>query len=405
MSTFTDWNGPQGGRGPTLAMWQELIDQYKELLGKDYVEAIDGKGLSTNDFTDALKNKLDAINATAANKQLGGIVQNSDNLVTAGTIYTALQNYVTKVNGKELSTNDFTTAYKNSLDNLGGAASRDVTTAIEQNGTKLVTAGAVYSALQDYVKKSNGNQGLSTNDFTDEYKSALDTLRTIVLEGFLRTEVSIDPKNYKVSDANTTYGSYYIIGMVKDARPGSVYIDFGNSSPFTAVVDFAASKIDNEYSGGLSITTDAQLDDLAFSLVYGTSGKSPNESEHVYVGVNASSWGDVLTLSMHVSGVNFIPINDTEFKAPSGAVHRIAICRATTGFSASQVNIQVGNIGEVVAWSKFNENGVPEGIPANCHICDGKPIDATDWPDLVELGLTNFPLVDYHIIVGKKTSA
>ena len=58
-----------------------------------------------------------------------------------------LTNYVEKVEGKGLSSNDFTNEYKNSLDNLPN----------------------------NYVAK-DGNKVLSSNDFTDALKNKLDSL-------------------------------------------------------------------------------------------------------------------------------------------------------------------------------------------------------------------------------------
>lgn len=59
-----------------------------------------------------------------------------------------INNKVDKVTGKGLSTNDFTDAYKTELDGLD-------------------------TALDGKVDKETG-KGLSTNDFTDAYKSAVD---------------------------------------------------------------------------------------------------------------------------------------------------------------------------------------------------------------------------------------
>ena len=75
MAKFLDENG-------LLYLWQKIKSQF--------VLKVSGKGLSTNDFTTALKNKLDAFGSA--------------------------DTYVVKVSGKGLSTNDFTTALKNKLD-------------------------------------------------------------------------------------------------------------------------------------------------------------------------------------------------------------------------------------------------------------------------------------------------
>lgn len=65
------------------------------------VDKVDGKGLSTNDFTTAYKNKIDANETAIANHTTQISSLNSDK--------------VDKVSGKGLSTNDFTNAYKNKI--------------------------------------------------------------------------------------------------------------------------------------------------------------------------------------------------------------------------------------------------------------------------------------------------
>lgn len=63
------------------------------------VDKIDGKSLSTNDFTNDLKTKLDELDTNAE-------------------LTTKLGNKVDKVEGKSLSTNDFSNNYKSMLDNI-----------------------------------------------------------------------------------------------------------------------------------------------------------------------------------------------------------------------------------------------------------------------------------------------
>ena len=75
-----------------------------------------------------------------------------NNYYTKTEVDTALGNKVDKVDGKGLSTNDFTDAYKGQLDGLD-------------------------TALSGKVDKVQG-KGLSTNDFTDEDKTKLDNIET-----------------------------------------------------------------------------------------------------------------------------------------------------------------------------------------------------------------------------------
>ncbi len=103
------------------------------------VNKIEGKGLSSNDYTDEDKNKLSLID-----------------------------DKVTKESGKGLSTNDFTDTYKNQLDNLK----------IPTKTSELENDSGYLKEHQDIsgkVDKEEG-KGLSQNDFSDQYKSQLDNL-------------------------------------------------------------------------------------------------------------------------------------------------------------------------------------------------------------------------------------
>lgn len=87
------------------------------------VDKVDGKQLSTEDFTTTLKNKLDGIaagaNATTVDSALSST---STNPVQNKVVNTALGNKVDKVDGKGLSTNDFTAALKTKLDGIATGA-------------------------------------------------------------------------------------------------------------------------------------------------------------------------------------------------------------------------------------------------------------------------------------------
>ena len=87
------------------------------------VDKVTGKGLSTEDFTSALKTKLDGI-ATGANKTTvdTALSSTSGNPVANSAVNTALGNKVDKVSGKGLSTNDYTTAEKNKLAGIAAGA-------------------------------------------------------------------------------------------------------------------------------------------------------------------------------------------------------------------------------------------------------------------------------------------
>lgn len=68
--------------------------------------------------------------------------ENSTNAVENRIIVAALSNKIDKVEGKDLSTEDFTTSYKNLLDNVDTTPS---------NSNKLITSKAVYDALSTKI--------------------------------------------------------------------------------------------------------------------------------------------------------------------------------------------------------------------------------------------------------------
>lgn len=119
------------------------------------VDKVSGKALSTNDFTNAYKTKLDGI-ADGANKITVDSTLNSTstNPVQNKVVNTALGNKVDKVSGKGLSTNDYTTAEKTKLAGFSDASAyakkEDITSMMSYMGSV-----ATYDALPTNAKKGD----------------------------------------------------------------------------------------------------------------------------------------------------------------------------------------------------------------------------------------------------------
>lgn len=196
---------------------KEYVDGRINDLSSTYVLRESGKGLSENDFTAALKSKLETINTTNLMGLVGPsggwdartkVVENvADPLAPAHAankryVDTAvgkidLSGYVQKEAGKGLSEVNFTNAILNEHNTVVGALRNRV---VMSRGTAI---GAPYDAenrniervlaptldlhaankayvdtavaglnLSRYVLK-DGNKGLSTNDFTTEYLNQL----------------------------------------------------------------------------------------------------------------------------------------------------------------------------------------------------------------------------------------
>lgn len=125
------------------------------------VDKVTGYGLSKNDFTDILKNKLDGIAEGAQVNSITGVKGSSEETYRTGNVsisasniglgnvnntsdadkpistaqQAALDEKVDKVSGKGLSTNDYTTDEKNKLAGIAAGAQVNVIESVKVNGT------------------------------------------------------------------------------------------------------------------------------------------------------------------------------------------------------------------------------------------------------------------------------
>ena len=167
------------------------------------VDKVEGKGLSTNDFTTALKNKLDGIESGA---QVN--VQADWNATTAAT--GAVANKPTKVS-------DFT---NDSGFQTSSQVSSTVTSAVSTHNSNTsahsdirTAIGEVSSALDGKVDVETG-KGLSSNDFTNALKTKLDGIaagaQVNVQSDWTQTDTTADDyiagKPTKVSDFTNDSG-------------------------------------------------------------------------------------------------------------------------------------------------------------------------------------------------------
>jgi hypothetical protein len=168
------------------------------------VDKVTGKALSTNDYTTAEKTKLAAITGTNTGDQdLSALATNTALALKANTtdvntslnlkanatdVAASLATKVDKVTGKDLSTNDFTTAEKIKLAAITGtntgdqdlsALATNTALALKANTTDVTNSLAlkantadVTNSLATKVDKVTG-KGLSTNDYTTAEKTKL----------------------------------------------------------------------------------------------------------------------------------------------------------------------------------------------------------------------------------------
>ena len=134
-----------------------------ELLTK--VDKVEGKGLSTNDYTDADKAKVDGIDtsiSTAVNTAITGIVDG------APTTFDTLREIAEWIENDGVTVTDLASDIAGKADRreLSGYATVVAMTQLE---------GQVSDGLSNKVDKEAG-KGLSTEDFTTAYKTKLDDI-------------------------------------------------------------------------------------------------------------------------------------------------------------------------------------------------------------------------------------
>lgn len=104
-----------------LASVTEISDLIVSEIGDTLdtkVDKITGKGLSTNDFTTTEKTKLAGIASEATKVLIDTTLTTSGKAADAKAVGDKLDTKVDKVTGKDLSTNDYTTAEKTKLAEL-----------------------------------------------------------------------------------------------------------------------------------------------------------------------------------------------------------------------------------------------------------------------------------------------
>ena len=388
MSTFTDWNGPQGG-GARAADLIQLANAYTDLVAK-LNQHMSDKTPDTSDVH-GIKTYVEA------------------QLKTIKDLIPETSAFITETNA----------------DNKYALKSAIPTNVVNETALNAYAkTEAVEKLLADYLKTNDlSNQELITaiqadiaaieaalniSDSPDkDFAFEMPVLKaTEYVEGVVHAVEQVkftDKVIATVVGGSDSNGKYWLIGMQTDEQQsGIALIKYGNTKPFSAVVSFAASKTDNKYNGALTVVTDTTINGLKFKLVYGT---DKSGEEHVYIAVQAPDWLVLNHLDVNASGINFCPIGSEGWVAPNGSCHDIADCFTKAGLSASSFNVPIGHIGDVIAWSKFDENGTPIDFPSSCHICDGSEINPVDWPELIAKGFTTFPLVDYHIIIGSSTKS
>lgn len=215
-----EWEYVAGGNAEWGSIRGTLSDQadLKQALDSK-VNMVEGKGLSTNDYTTEEKNKLAGL-SNYDDTEIKGLIDqkaDSDDVPTkvsqlqndSGFITKEvddLTNYRTSANQDIIDSGKATTTQINNLQSqidLKENTSNKVTSiTASSTDTQYPSAKAVYDELNNKVDKVSG-KGLSTNDFTNADKSKLDGIESgaevNVIEVIKVDNVSLIPTNKSVN--------------------------------------------------------------------------------------------------------------------------------------------------------------------------------------------------------------
>lgn len=403
MSTFTDWNGPQGG-GVRAADLIQLANAYSDLVAK-LNQHMSDKTPGTSDVH-GIKTYVDAQVET-----IKGLIPS----VTA---------YITEVKA------DSKYALKSQVP-TDTVSSSDLT-----NYAKV-------SDLTEYLKSSDLDSQKTIADIKTDIAAIEDALSASSFEmpvlkavDYIEGLVHAVEQIQFVDKSITAFvggvdeiGVYYILGMLKD-KSGTAYIHMGNTKAFSAVVNFA---ITPEWRGALSVTTDCELRGLKWKIVSGT---SVTGEKHAYLAVQSTEWtsnfassdgvGIFTGISFYASGINFVPVGSNDWIEPNGNCHNICDCKSGKGLSFSELATTIlgkqiyrepanpyttvkdlkaiDTIGVISDWPFYDANGIAVDVPESYHACDGTDVlPDDDVSEDFRAKFHKYPLQDYAIIKTKST--
>ncbi len=385
------------------------------------VDKVEGKGLSANDFTDALKSKLDAVESGAEVNVLEGVKVNGtavsisdriadisvpvgsstaplmDGTASAGTetewsradhVHPSDTSKVDKVAGKGLSTNDFTDALKSKLDAVESGSQANVIETLSVNGQALspdgknidisVPVGSSTAPLMDgtasagtssqwakgdhvhpsdtsKVDKIEGKE-LSSNDFTDALLSKLNGVEAGAEVNVIET-VKVNSSALTVSDraVNIEVPS---AGTVQPAMDGTASAGMSGSwSRADHVHPSDTSKVDKVEGKGLS------ANDFTDALKSKLDGISDGANAYVLPNATSETLGGV-TVGQNIS------VSSGTISVPNASTSAVGVSRLSSSVSLDSETLAATPKAVKTAYDLANSKQSPATTLAGYGITD-----------------------------------
>lgn len=352
MSTFSDWNGPQGSnvRAGDLVELVKAYDGVVRALNDHIGSAVDSSSAPhhTKTYVDNKVAELVAdLNDYATKAQLSGYVTDAD-------LSTAIGNFITST---DLA--DYTTDAE--LTNALGAYVAKADLASEISASDII---ATILADVDAIKARYMH-----NNVTIPGTLQANTLQApIVSTGRIgMTDKTFNAQPTAIAgDAN----KYFILAQLY-RRSGTIYLSYTNTTPFAATIHFAQSAGDTENTAGLNITCDVDLEALGinFSVLSGTTATGTNGKQ--YLAISCEDWNNLNSLAFTGSVINALLPSNTGYETPNGCTHssftidfgltsRLAAVEADVAALEAISHVPVGG---VVGWDDMDN--IPTGWEAH----------------------------------------
>ena len=322
MSTFTQWNGPQGTYGPSAKDITALIDAYNQLSIKltAHVESVaptDSTVHGIVSYISNIKTQLEAlIGAKAEISALNEIRTTAEAAATQAALTTAVQNLNELIAGK---------ADTSLLED-------------KANVTTVATLSSKINSVENTLTELKDNYTEHTKHITDDsislaFDCAIKSAEFII--GTIKALKYIDFTQWHTVDAqyagtgssaDTGTNGLYVLGKLSDDwsddanaptsnkfKAARCFIKYENTHPLDAIIDMTATKTNEDWSGEIQVIVSKEANEwpnLQFHLCHGTYSDG---KEAIYLCISADGLAknnvDYSNLEFHIAGVNFIPLD------------------------------------------------------------------------------------------------
>ena len=337
MSTFTQWNGPQGAFGPSAKDITALIDAYNSMSSalQAHLAATaptDSAVHGIVNYVNSIKTELQALlGAKAENAALTAVKETANAAATKQALLDAVQNMEQLISAK--------------ADTKALAAKAD--TALTSTMQKSI------DTITEMLDKLQADWDKFVSHYTDEvislaFSTIIKTTEYFIGKAHIHYVIDFTKWSHFTApyagtgtqDSSDTNG-IFILGCLsmdwadddnapekeQSAKAARAYIKYVNTNPFDAIIDMSATKADGKFTGSLSVHISKKAgtwQNMKFHLVHGTDSKG---NEAVYLGVSssklASAGSDYSNVNFHVAGVNFLAPGQTDFVVPTGLLNGI----------------------------------------------------------------------------------